>query len=217
MRALFACFLLLAATNLNAQEETKGFLSATNYTAGNASQLADVKIRKGKLPNVPGEFIFHISSANFKLNKQVQSCWALERNDSLFVNCNKIFRTSETNKGLPSSRKITFERDIYSYILFRSANYLHFRAGRTNTFGIPSPYVDNQNYAGVVDAVLASGANGAMAASDDQVLFHYLYDLHTGKITYFNRGVMRNYLKNPSYPEDTAFTRYVGKLIAAEK
>jgi hypothetical protein len=186
----------------------KTYLTGEDYFAGNAAVHNEIEFRKIPLVAAPGEFTYYVSSPKRELNFNIKKkYWAIERNDSLFLHCNKTFNTRERNKR--SRYKISFRDDVYAHVLFRSSGYLHFRAGRTNLPGVPPSRYD------VNESAMVNALNEAMEPEREQQRFNYLYDHQRKEVVYLNRGVMRQYLARSS-SKDSLLREYISRLIAAE-
>ena len=117
MRSTLFLALFFLASYASAQS-VKTYLTAEDYFAGSAASAGAIKISTKQLAAVPGEYTYYVSAKNRELDFNIKKkYWAIERNDSLFLNCNRVFNTRERNKR--SRNKIWFRNDVYAYVLFR--------------------------------------------------------------------------------------------------
>ena len=209
MRSTLFLALFFLASYASAQS-VKTYLTAEDYFAGSAASAGAIKISTKQLAAVPGEYTYYVSAKNSELDLNIKKkYWAIERNDSLFLNCNRVFNTRERNKR--SRNKIWFRNDVYAYVLFRWGDQLHFRAGRTNLPGVPPSRYD------ATESAMVNVLNEAMEPEEEQQRFNYLYDNNIKDAVYLNRGVMRRYHATAVANKDTAFAKYLKVLIAKEK
>jgi hypothetical protein len=139
---------------------------------------------------------------SIKLNKEY---WAVERNDSLFINAGIVLGITPANKK-KGSTNANYPVNGFEHVKFRSAKYLYFRGGVSNVQGIQFSNFTTE------DNELIEAYNQGKTFYKWPPRFNYLFDITRNKVLYFNRGVMRNYIQRAA-PEDGAFVRYVTELI----
>lgn len=213
---------LLYCPYLFAQDFVKAYASANDYKAGKSDTVYRVRIRYPKYHDTTHEYPYYVDGTNGKTTAAIQKYWAIEHNDSLFINCPVMFKLKKGYK--PSGRsgigRPQFISGEFVHAPFHSPKYLCFRAGRSAVRGIPRHYKYNNAadaaamVGGLPAAVIARAMEGDMNKLPE--LFPYLYDFNLGEVIYFNRGVMRSYVRDAIIPEDADFVSYVNELIKKE-
>lgn len=217
--AIHGSLLRVNAQPVKAYKDLNGYLTNT-YT-----MMDSIAIRKEKTGGyiVRSEYIrlnrndkglvWSDRSITKMVNKKY---WAVERNDSLFVNNAILLKLTKYNK-----RKRTgdnFKPFGFEYVAFRSSKYLHFRGPLSNVPGVNgitrTGYSNNGEIGSPgLGAVMLAGTITALTTEPGVPRFDYLFDITQNKTIYFNRGVMRRYVATASPTEDSAFIKYVTNLI----
>lgn len=213
------CLPRVSAQPVKAYKDLNGYLTNT-YT-----MMDSIAIRKEKTGGyiVRSEYV-RLGHNNKSLvwsdrnvTKMVnKKYWAIERNDSLFVNNAILLKLTKYNK-----RKRTgdnYKPFGFEYIAFRSSKYLYFKGPLSNVPGVNGitrkGYPNNSGIGSPgLGAVMLAGTITALTTEPGVSRFDYLFDIPQNKTIYFNRGVMRRYVAAASPEEDSAFIRYVTNII----
>ena len=177
----------------SAQDTAKAYLSPAALFSGEMAEMEGITIKANYREEL-NEYSYWLSSKDKKINKRVQNeFWAIERNDSLFLNCNLVFRSKKFWPG------------VYAYVAHRAPRHLHFRAQRVHD---PSEAKGLKLFYSQSNPLFTVYTSPGVPERDND-----LYDFALGKVVLLDRPTMRKYIDELSSAKDEALINYLNNLL----
>ncbi|RYE25098.1 MAG: hypothetical protein EOP51_05260 [Sphingobacteriales bacterium] len=201
--------MMLAQTVL-AQSYAKVYASDLDYANDNY-QTFDIQ----PIPNKYGNYDMLVRD-----NRTVkQAIWAVEHNDSLWIN--NLAVLAPNKDYVPRRSGVKCKPRGFELVLHRSYNYLYFRGPRANVKGMYGQrFVQDDLNAMPLPIALGVAATGQAAGylpSDmEKKRFNYVYDLFIRQSVYLSRGAMEEYYNKATGVADTSFRKLLIQLAKAQ-